>query len=224
MRRAIAILNLAALSMVVVGTTIGADSAQANLKFFAFCKVLQTLCTKTNLVVIAPADGTFVARSPKARLLSGIIPVTCESTATLLSGSGSASNIVVNITALTWTSCTVCPTLTTTTLPAGELKSIVGDKATFLTTSQVVVLLKGCPFGAECTARASDVSMEFTGGTIGGTANLKANEVPVAVEGGALCGSSGKWDAGSAESSPYTITSVDGSTTGEIYITPETHT
>ncbi len=220
MRRFIISLSLVALVAASATALIGVGSASAEVKKVVLCKVLQELCKKENLW---GTDVTIVAKSPLARLLSGIIPVTCESSTTLLTEMESATNITGKITALTWTNCKTCSTVTTTTLPKGELKSPSGDKATLLTTSETVVSLKGCPFGASCTARDSDVSLEFTGGTIGGTATTVANEAPVTVEGGALCGSSGKWDAGSASSSPYTITSVNGLTTGSIFPSPKSH-
>jgi hypothetical protein len=219
-RRFITLLSLAALAAVAVTAFIGAGSASAAVKKYVLCKALQTLCSSANLW---GTDVKVLALSTEARLLSGVIPVVCHSHVTILTEAESSTSIKGKITELTWTNCKTCTTVTTTKLPTGELKSASGDKATLLTTSETVVSLKNCPFGASCTARANDVSLEFTGGTIGGTANAKANEAPVTIEGGALCGSSGKWDAGSSESKPYTVTSVNGLTTGSIFVSPESH-
>lgn len=220
MRRFIISLSLAALVAASATAFIGVGSASAEKPKYVLCKVLQELCKKENLW---GTDVVVVAKSPLARLLSNIIPVTCESSTTLLTEAESSTSIKGKITALTWTNCKNCTNVTTTTLPKGELKSASGDKATLLTTSETVVSLKSCPFGASCTARANDVSLEFTGGTIGGTANTKANEVPVTIEGGFLCGSTGKWDAGSSESSPYTVTSVNGASSGSIFVSTKSH-
>jgi hypothetical protein len=223
MSRLTKMLVMAALAAVTATAFIGAGSASASVHKRVLCKVLQKLCTSANLWAPVSGHVTIKALSTKARLLSGIIPVTCHSETTVLVEKFLLETIDGRISSLLWTNCSTCPTVTTTTLPTGELKGLTGDVSTLLTTSQTVVLLKGCPFGAECTAKASDVSLEFTGGTIGGTATAKANEVPTTVEGGILCGSSGKWDAGSGESNPYVVTSVNGITSGSIFISPESH-
>ena len=223
--RPMKMLGLVAIAVVAATALIGAASASAAVEKTVFCKVLQKLCTAANLFT-PEASGHIkvLALSKKARLLSGIIPVTCHSHVSILAEKFLKLAIDGKITELTWTNCTTCPTVTTTTLPSGELLHLEGDKSHIVTTSETVVLLKGCPFGAECTAKgAIGSSLEFTGGTIGGTAQAVANEVPTAVEGGALCGKTGKWDAGTAESEPYVVTSVAGVTTGSVFISLESH-
>lgn len=203
------ILKLLGLSMVgaiVAVAFVGAGSASATV----LCKENKSPCGSA-----WPEESTIVAKSANAVLL-GTLKVECESSVTVLAERDLANEITGRITALTWSNCKGCTTVKTTKLPSGRLTASGSGNGTLLTTSETVVVLEGCPFGAKCTARANDASLTFNGGSIG-KANAVAAEVPVVLEGFA-CGGSGKWDAGSTGSSPYIVTSVNGLTTGSIFV------
>jgi uncharacterized protein YceK len=217
--RLIKMLGIAAMLAFALTAFVGATSSSAAVKKTVLCKKNEKLCSSANLW---GTDVKITAHSEKAVLL-GSLPVTCLSTAIILAQSSHVDRILGLISALTWTSCSGCSTVTTTTLPSGSLFPTSAGNGKLETTSTTSVLLKGCTvFNIECTATANTATLEFKGGTIGGTAKAIANEVPVGLSGG-LCGSSGKWDAGSAGSSPYVVTEVNGSKSGEIWLSPESH-
>jgi hypothetical protein len=213
--------GLVALVVVAATAFIGAGSASASVLKSVLCKVNQELCKAENLW---GKDVTIVANSAKAVLL-GTLPVTCKSSVTLLTEKEDEHLILGKITSLTWTNCEGCKEVTTTTLPTGSLLTTANAAvATLDTTSKTVVLLKGCTiFNIECTATAeAGVQLAATGGTIGGTAQTSASEVPVKLSGG-LCGTEGKWDAGSAGSSPYVVSTVNGNASGSLFFSLKSH-
>lgn len=212
--------GLVALLVVAATAFIGAGSASASVLKSVFCKAHEELCKSGNLW---GKDLTIVGKSSNARLL-GSLPVTCESSVTILSGAENEHDITGTVTSLTWTNCKGCTTVTTTTLPGALLLTTADPlNATIHVTGTAVVLLKGCPFGIECTATAKGVTLEAKGGTIGGTASASAAEKTVGLSGG-LCGSSGQWDASTASgSAPYVLTSVNGLTSGSIFFSLKSH-
>ena len=219
--RLIKMLGIAAMLAFALTAFIGATSSSAAVKKVVLCKKNEKLCSSANLW---GSEVTIKAKSEKAVLL-GSLPVTCKSEVTVLANTSDSDRILGTITSLTWTNCSGCTTVTTTTLPSGSLFPTSAGNGKLETTSTTAVTLKGCTvFNIECKATAAKAELEFKGGTIGTTAQSIANEVPVSLSGGGgLCGSSGKWDAGSSGSSPYVVTEVGGSKTGEIWISPESH-
>lgn len=217
--RFIKMLGIAAMLAFALTAFVGANAASANVVKTVLCKTNEKLCSSANLW---GEEVTIKAESTKAVLL-GSLAVTCKSNVTVLAEKSDSDRILGKITSLTWTNCSGCSNVETTTLPSGSLFPTTSGNGSLKTTSKTVVLLKGCTFfNIECTATAETAELAFTGGTIGGTANSSASEVPVGLSGG-LCGSSGKWDAGSSGSSPYVVTEVNGSKSGEIWVSPESH-
>jgi hypothetical protein len=217
--RFIKMLGLAALAAVAVTALLGAASASASVEKTVLCKVNQELCKAENLW---GSEVTIKTLSTKAILL-GTLKVECHSEATILAESSDKTQILGKITALTWSGCTNCPTVTTTKLPSGTLLHTSGQNGLLHTTSLTEVVLKGCGFFFECIAKASTALLTFTGGAIGSTALAEANEVPTEISGSAFCGSSGKWDAGPGTSEPYVVTEVNGSKTGSIFVSLKSH-
>lgn len=201
------LLGLCMVGAIVAVAFVGASSASATV----LCKENKSPCGSA-----WPEETTIVAESSKAVLL-GSLSVTCTSKVTVLAEKNLAGEITGKITSLTWSNCSGCTKVTTTKLPTGSLKATGSGNGTLLTTSETVVLLENCPLGITCTAKATDASLTFNGGAIG-TANSVASEVPVTLSGGFGCGSSGKWDAGSSGSSAYIVKSVNGLTTGSIFV------
>ena len=223
--RMIKMLGLTIMALAIAVALFRSAPVSAGVKRVVPCQVNQTLCATANLWPTVAQDQTAVVLSHRARFLSGIAPLTCESEARLLAEKNLELSIAGKMTSLTWASCTTCPTVTTTTLPSWKILDLEGVKAHLVTTSETVVSLKGCPFGAECTIKfPTGSSLEFSGGSIGGTAQFVANEIPVSVEGGFLCGSgSAKFDADSGQSSPYVVTSVNYTPTGSLFFSSESH-
>ncbi|HEU4944098.1 MAG TPA: hypothetical protein VFT10_02950, partial [Solirubrobacterales bacterium] len=159
-------LGLAALLALAVTAFVGSTSASAAVKKAVLCKANQKLCTSGNLW---GSEVTIKAESTKAVLL-GTLPVTCKSNVTVLAETSDSDRILGKITSLTWTNCSGCSTVTSTTLPSGSLFPTSAGNGKLTTTSKTVVLLKGCTiFNIECTATAETAELAFTGGTIGGT-------------------------------------------------------
>ena len=207
-------LGIAMLAL-VIGIFAGRGSASASVQRAVFCKVKQTLCTSANLW---GSEVTIKAKSEKVVIL-GTIPVTCKSEITLLSVQNDTDRILGEVTSFTWTNCTGCNVVTTTTSPL--FSAFPTGKLDFISTT--VWLEKQCTiFNVHCTATFTSAALEFDGGTIGGTAKLLAKELPL-VQSGGVCGTDGKWDAGPSGSSPYVVTEVSGSKSGEIWISSESH-
>jgi len=214
-------LGIAAMLAFALTAFVGANAASAAKIKTVLCKKNEKLCSAANLWT-SNGEITIKAESQKAVLL-GTLAVTCKSTVTVLAETSDSDRILGKITSLTWSNCSGCSNVETTTLPSGSLFPTSAGNGKLETTSTTTVLLKGCTiFGVECTATASKAALEFKGGTIGGTAQSVANKVPTSLSGG-FCGTSGEWDAGSEGSSPYVVTEVGGSKTGEIWISPESH-
>lgn len=201
------LLGLCMVGAIVAVAFVGASSASATV----LCKENKSPCGSA-----WPEESTIVAESANAVLL-GSLAVECKSSVTVLAEKNDAGEVLGKITSLTWSNCKGCSNVKTTKTPSGILKPTGSGNGILLTTSETVVVLQGCTiFGIECTAKANDASLTFNGGPIG-TANAVAAEVPVTLSGGA-CGTSGKWDAGSTGSSPYIVKSVNGLTTGSIFV------
>jgi len=207
-------------AMALVGFSAGTASATV------LCKKLESPCAAANQW---PENTTVVAESKKAVLL-GTLAVTCASKTTVVAEKNDASEILGKITALSWSPCEGCTEVTTAPakLPiSGILTLTTADKGLLTTTSTTEVILKKCPLGISCTATATSAKLVFDGGKIGSTAKALADKVPVALSGGFGCGTKGEWDAcetnidgcsASNTSTPYIVTSVNGNTTGEIWV------
>jgi hypothetical protein len=211
------LISLVAVAVVAATALLGASSASASVTKAVLCKVSQNLCTSANLW---GSHVTIKALSTLAVLL-GTVNVKCHSNVTILAETSDTDRILGKITLLDWSNCTGCTTVTSTTLPSGSLFPTTTGNGKLETTSLAAVLLQNCPLGLECTALASNVSLTFTGGTIGGTALSEANEAPTTND-GVFCGT-GKWDAGPGESEPYIVTEVNGTTSGSIFVSKESH-
>lgn len=195
--------GLAVVAAMALMAFVGAGTASATL-----CKVNETPCASGNQY---PTHTTVKAHSNSA-VLSGSLEVTCESDVTLLHEGISGGELFGKVTSLTWSNCQgACSSATTNTpLPTFKDKALgKGNGALFI--SKTSVTLKGCFFFFTCIASAEKAELSLTGGTIGGTANANANNVPTTVEGSG-CGTEGTWNA------KYTVTEVNGSKSGSIFI------
>ncbi len=221
--RYIKVLSLAAIVAVAAMAFIGTGSASAAVKRTVLCKVNQPLCKAANLWTL---PATVLAKSTVALLL-GNLTVECESETTIVAETADADRLLGKITALTWSNCKGCTEATTTKLATGSLfpdleKGKEGN-GKLVTTSETTVLLKGCTvFKVDCTASAATAELLFSGGKINSTALAEAKEVKTSLTGFG-CGSEGKWDAGPGVSEPYVVTSVNGDSTKEIWLAPESH-
>ncbi len=199
-------LGLAAVAAIAAMAFVGAGTASAT----TLCKVNTNPCPEGSRY---PVESTVKATSTEAKL-TGSLTVTCESNVTVLSetNDGASAALLGKITALTWTKCSGCSPVTTTLLPSG---SLLGST---LTAGKTEVELKGCLGFATCKAVANEAKLAFNGGTIGGTASAKANNVPVTLSGFG-CGTSGTWNAGGGSGgTPYVINNVNGATTGSVFV------
>lgn len=227
--RLIKVFSLIALAAVAATALIGIGSASASVKKVVLCKVNQTLCKAENLwAVDAKGHLTIVALSSNAVLLASGLPVECHSEVTILAEKFTSAHITGKITALNWSNCKGCTSVATTVLPTGLLAHTSGGNGLLTTTSNTQVLLKGCTvFKVNCLAEAATADLTFLGGTLGSTAQTHAHEVPVTIKnhGGIGCPSSGKWDAqdGLGTSKSYIIKSINGITTGSVWISLESH-
>jgi hypothetical protein len=201
--------GLALVAAIAVMAIAGAGSASAVL-----CKVKQSPCQAANQY---PVPSTVLVSSPAVKLVANVT-VLCKSHATLVhEGLDVNGKLKGKFTKLEWSGCTGCTEVTTTSL--GKFKDeAVGSGNGKLFPEEVTVLLKGCPFGAECTAKSitGTTFLSLTGGTINGTANGTA-KTTVKVEGGSLCSLSGTGTWETESGNPYLVLEVNGSKTGEIF-------
>lgn len=223
--RLIKIAALAAMAAVTAMAFVGAGSASASVLKTVLCKVHQVLCTEQNLWKPAAGDKHIKIKALSTlAVLLGTLSVKCHSTAEFLVLESKTHEILLDLTLLDWSSCTGCsPVETISGLPALAHLLGTGDplKGILDQLGPIVVLLNNCSF-LHCEAKVNEASLTVNGGTIGGSANAEANEVPVELT-GAFCGKSGKWDAGPGESEPYVITEVSGATSGGLYLSLESH-
>lgn len=196
---------VAAAAMAIVG----AGTASATL-----CKVKESPCAEANQY---KPPTTVLVSSPKTKLVANLT-VECASHGTLVHEGENANNeLVGKFTLLDWTNCSGCTEVTTTALGTFRDKATSEGNGELFPEGQVV-LLKNCPFGAECTAKSipGTTKLVLDGGTVGekGTALGLANTT-VKVEGGSLCSVSGTgtWKA----ETPYTVLAVNGVAGGSIF-------
>ena len=223
--RLIKMLGLAAVAAAVVMAFVGASTASAT----TLCKKAENPCAEANRLKL-PEKLLFL--SAAAVLTAPFSTVTCHSTVTVIAETNDGPNkpLLGKVTELKWSGCKGCTEVTTTAGPEGTSSALavaspLGNGE--LTAGKTVVLLKGCPFGAECTATVTSATLQYDGGTIGasGTAEGLANGIPVEVKGSFGC-SNGKWWANGAEGSqPYHLIGVDvegkTETTGSKFIVAE---
>jgi hypothetical protein len=165
-----------------------------------------------------PVPSEILVSSGAVKLVANIT-VLCKSHATLKhEGLNADGTLKGKFLSLTWSNCTGCSEATTTALGTFKDKATGGGNGDILPEG-TTVLLKGCPFGAECTAKAitGTTSLTMTGGTINGTANGTANTT-VKVEGGGLCSFSGTGTWETESGNPYIVLAVNGSGVGSIFI------
>jgi len=210
-----------AVALGTVGLTlVGSTPAAASKVKTVLCKTNQSLCLAANLW----GEHVSIKAESQKTVLLGSLSVTCKSAVTVLAEKSDSDRVLGKITSLSWSNCSGCAAVETTTLPNISLFPVAGRNGKLETTSTATVLLLNCTIiNFECTATVSKATLAFTGGTIGGTANASASKVPVALSGSPLCGASGEWDAGSLDSSPYVVTEVNGFKSGEIWVSPEAH-
>jgi hypothetical protein len=203
-------LGLALVAAIAAMAFVGAGTASAVL-----CKANEKPCSAGNQY---PVPSEILVSSEAVKLVANIT-VLCKSHATLKhEGLNANGTLKGKFLSLTWSNCTGCTEVTTTSLGTFTDEAVGGGNGK-LFPEGVVVLLKGCPFGAECTARSitGTTFLSLTGGTINGTANGTA-KTTVKVEGGGLCSFSGTgtWETESGK--PYIVLSVNGSATGSIFV------
>src|SRR4029450_9200994 len=107
------------------------------------------LCKKENLW---GEHVTIKAESSLTQLL-GSLTIKCKSQVIILAETSDTDRILGKVTLVDLSSCQGCSTVTTTTLPTGVVFPVGKGNGRVETTSPVVVLLKGCPLGIECTAQ-----------------------------------------------------------------------
>jgi hypothetical protein len=201
-------LGLAMVAAVAAMAFIGVGSASATL-----CKINEPGCSAANQY---PVPTTVLVSSPAVKLVANIT-VLCKSHATLVHEGLVSGKLKGKFTKLEWTGCTGCTEATTTSLGKFTDEAVGGGNGK-LFPEEVTVLLKGCPFGAECTAKSitGTTFLGLTGGTVNGTANGTA-KTTVKVEGGGLCSFSGTGTWETEAGSPYAVLEVNGSKTGSIF-------
>jgi hypothetical protein len=190
-------LGLAMVAAIAAMAFIGAGTASAKL------------CKDINCVGVWNTPTTILVSS-EATKLTGSITVLCKSHATLVHEGESAGVLFGKFTLLDWTGCSGCTEVTTTALGTFDDKATGGGNGEILPLN-VTVLLKNCPFGAECTAKSINgtTKLSLTGGSIGtgGTAKGEANtEVSLS---GFGCGSKGTWVTETGN--PYKVLLVEDS-------------
>jgi hypothetical protein len=213
--RLIKMLGLAAVTAIAAMAFLGAGTASATL-----CKAKESPCSAANQY---PEHTTIVVLSKNAILkgngFSGTT-VECHSEATLLHEVTHTSGtwyLLGKVTSLVWSACKGCTSATTTTLPTFEDRATGSGNGEILL-KNTTVKLSGCPLGASCVATAEDATMPLTGGTINGTAKGTANNIKVKMSGFG-CGTEGTWNAGGGSGGePYIVKSVNGLTTGSVFI------
>jgi hypothetical protein len=204
------LIKMFSLAMVVAAAAmavIGAGTASATL-----CKVNENFCSFANEY---PVPTTILMSSPKIALVASFT-TEFASHATLVHEGESEAKLIGKFTLLDWKNCSFCAEFTTTSLGKFKDDETFEGNGSFFPEGQVV-LMKGCPFGAECTFRSitGKTVLNFDGGTIKGTALGLANTT-VKVEGGSLCSASGTGTL--RAETPYSVVSVNGSETGSIFL------
>ena len=201
---------LAVLLAAIVGGGFGSASAST------LCKVNQNPCAEENQW---PSHSIILFLSKHTTIVSPVT-VSCHSHISTLEERTFFNLILVRFKLFDWELCEGCTSVTVPKLPDAQLAATSGGNGTITTTSSAELELKGCPFGITCKATITNAKLAFIGGTIGNTATVKAEKVPVSMSGFG-CGSSGTWNAGVESTSPYVVTSVNGSTTGSIFVSAE---
>lgn len=210
----IKMLGLAGIAAIAVMAFLGAGTASAT----TLCKVAEKNCAAANQW---GSEVTVVANSTSA-VLTGSLKVECASKIKMLTLELSGKPLKADVTELSWSGCKGgCSGAETTTLPTGSIEgSGTGTTGTIVAKGAVVKLTNCLGIGATCTATAAEAKLAFEGGKIG-TANAKANNVPVTISGFG-CGTTGTWNAGGGSGgTPYVVTSVNGLTSGSIFASPE---
>ena len=205
--RLIKMLGLALVAAIAVTAFVGAGSASAML-----CKVKESSCSAANQY---PEHSTILALSTATKLKATFGSALCDSHVTLLHEGLSGGKLIGKITFLTWSSCTGCKPVETTSSPIGTfLDEVTSEGNGKILPENVTVLLKNCALGAECTAKSTNGTtvLSLNGGKIGTTATATA-KTNVSLSGFG-CGSTGEWET----EQPYVVTEVNGSTSGEIFI------
>jgi len=197
-------LGLAMVAAIVAMAFIGAGTASAEL-----CKVNSggSACpagSKWN------TPTTLLYSSPKVKLTASFATVICASHVTAVHEGVKAGKLFGTFTKMEWSGCSGCTTVETTGL--GEFedeKTGLNDGNGKLFPKNVTILLKNCPFGAECTATATSgtTMLSLKGGSVNGTGNAEANTT-VTVAGGFACGTKGTW----VTETPYTLLLIKDST------------
>lgn len=206
--------GLAMIAAVAAMAFIGAGTASAML-----CKRAESPCLSANEY---KPSTTVLVSSEATKLTASFATVVCKSHATLVhEGLNANKELFGRFTLLDWTGCTGCTEVTTTALGTFRDKLTTPGNGELLPEG-TTVLLKNCPLGAECTARANnETKLLLKGGTFGQageTAEATAN-TKVAVSGFG-CGTTGTWVTETGK--PYRVLLVQGSgeadlTTGELF-------
>jgi hypothetical protein len=154
-----------------------------------------------------PAGTEFTAKSPLVKLITEEkskvwMTMTCESAITFKAAKSSGEPLGWSATALTWSNCKGCKAVTTTAQPAGTATATGGGNGTLKASGEAE--LSSCPLGITCKVKATNGGLTLAGGA-SGAAKLNAVNVPLAVSGSSLCGTSGTLNAGGEETQPYTV-------------------
>jgi hypothetical protein len=189
--------GLAMVGALAVMAFIGTGTASAEL-----CKTNTSPCTSP-----WNTPTTVLISSPEIKLSSSFATFPCESHATLVHEGEKNGKLFGSISLLDWTNCKIACIVTTTTNGTFEDEAAGGGNGK-LYPLNIVVLLKNCPLGAECTYSATNgtTSLNLDGGTINGTALDLAN-TSVTVKGFG-CGST----ATLKTEKPYVVLLVSDST------------
>jgi hypothetical protein len=207
MKRSIALAGFMSV-MVLVGFSPASAST--------LCKVNESPCAAGNQW---PSHSIILMLSTKVKLIGNLL-VSCHSHITTLEERTFFNLIQVRFKLFDWEVCEGCTSVTTPLLPDAQLAATGGGNGIISTTSSMELDMKGCSLGLACKAKVTNAKLVFSGGAIGSTATVKAEKVPMSMSGFG-CGSTGTWNAGSEGTNPYVVTSVNGSTTGSVFVSAE---
>jgi hypothetical protein len=204
--RLIKMLGLASVAAIAAMALIGVGTASATL-----CKANESPCAAGNTYT-PPTTVTTLSKGVVLKAALG--EALCESEATLKHEKTEGSKLKGTITGLTWSNCTGCTTVTTTTLGTFDDEATGGGNGTILPLG-TVVLLKGCPLGVECTASAisGTTILSLTGGAVGKANGVANTKVSLS---GFGCGSTGEWKT--EATTPYFLTAINGVASGNLFI------
>jgi hypothetical protein len=213
------ILGTAATVAVAAMAFVGTGTASAN----TLCKVNENPCSAANRY----SEPTEITAESSNVGITGFNFASMECHSQVVLKFSGQQPLAVQVSGLTWTNCNLAAGGgTTTSLPSGVLKTFGGGNGPLTLTSPTYVEFHNVwPYGLTCQLRLPlGATLSFNGGTIAGTAEL-SGKIPTELS--EVCGKKGTLYADgelipspveSGLSEPYKIASVNGQTTGEVFV------